>query len=144
MLKSNRLHFANYYLAWLTAIIGMLASLYFSEIKHLIPCELCWYQRILMYPLVIIIGVGLARKQHLQIPYFVLPFSIIGSIVALYHVLLEQSIVPDTTNCDGLVACSQIQLELFEFLTIPMMSLCGFLTITILMILSMKGSKNGR
>lgn len=144
VMKKNQLENAHIYLAWLIAIVGMLSSLYFSQIKHLIPCELCWYQRILMYPLVAIIGVGLSRKQYSEIPYYVLPFSVIGSFVALYHVLLEQSIVPDTASCSGLVACSQIQLELFNFLTIPMMSLLGFLTITILMIMGIKRSRNGR
>ena len=83
-----------FYLAWGQAVIATLGSLYYSEIRHFTPCILCWYQRILMYPLVILIAVGILRKDK-NLPYYVLPLSFGGMIIALYHVLLQKGILPE-------------------------------------------------
>lgn len=132
------------YASWLIAMVGAFSSLYFSEVKRLVPCELCWYQRIFMYPQVFIVAVGLARKRLNEVPYYILPLSIVGTGISFYHVFLEQGFVPDTNSCDGLVACSQIQLELFGFLTIPMLSLAGFASITALMIFAIYQFKTNK
>jgi disulfide bond formation protein DsbB len=74
------------YLAFGTALTAMLGSLYYSEIVGFVPCTLCWYQRILMYPLVLITLVGIV-KQDRSLPDYVLPLSVIGMGFSTYHYL---------------------------------------------------------
>lgn len=122
------------HLAWFIAWASMLGSLFFSEIWHLPPCILCWYQRILMYPLVVIIGVGILTKDIKKLPYYVLPFSIIGIFVAAYHNLLYYSIIPEAiTPCQTGISCTSKFFEWFGFVTIPLLSLLSFVAISILM-----------
>lgn len=78
------------YVAWLVSIIATLGSLYFSEIQSFIPCELCWYQRILVYPLVLILGIATFQNDK-SVKKYVLPISIIGSSISLFH-YLEQKV----------------------------------------------------
>lgn len=83
-IRENGLH-----LSWFVALTATLGSLYFSEILHYIPCKLCWYQRILMYPLVIILGIAAVRKErHMYI--YALPMSIWGAGISLYHYLMQK------------------------------------------------------
>ena len=130
------------YLAWLQAIIALLGSLYYSEIRHLVPCVLCWYQRILMYPLVIIIGVGLARGEIKGLPYYVLPFSILGIGFALFHWLLQMGLLPDViAPCQAGISCTSRYVEYYGFVTIPFMSLIAFSVITTVMLMILKYRK---
>ena len=84
------------YIALMVAWVAMLGSLYFSEVKGYVPCPLCWYQRILMYPLAGLIAFGLLRLDT-NLPYLVLPFSILGMCVSTYHYLLEKTELFDAT-----------------------------------------------
>lgn len=129
------------YIAWVQALVATLGSLYFSEIRHFTPCLLCWYQRILMYPLVIIIAVGILRKDKFLYQY-VLPLSIIGVFVAFYQVLLQESILPErVAPCSLGVSCLTKYVMFFGFITIPVMSLAAFLVITICMYIFKKNNK---
>jgi disulfide bond formation protein DsbB len=119
------------YGAFVVALVATLGSLAFSEILHLPPCVLCWYQRILMYPLVIILGVGILRKDT-KVYMYVLPLSILGLAIALYHSLIQWGIIPDTLSpCTLGVSCTTRQINLLGFITIPFMSLVTFTLITI-------------
>jgi disulfide bond formation protein DsbB len=123
------------YLALLQATVATLGSLYFSEIKHYTPCTLCWYQRILMYPLVIIIFVGIRRKDK-QLASYVLPMSILGGLIALYHNLLQYKILPEAiAPCTLGASCSARYAGYFGFITIPLMSLTAFVVITICVVI---------
>jgi len=123
------------YVAFIQSITATLGSLYFSEIKHFTPCVLCWYQRILMYPLVLIILVGILRKDKLLYQY-VLPLSITGWFVAFYHVLLQKGVLPESVApCTLGASCTIKYTGYFGFLTIPMMSLLAFSVITICMLI---------
>lgn len=123
------------YLAWLQALVATLGSLYFSEIKHFTPCVLCWYQRILMYPLVIIIAVGILRKDK-GLYQYVLPMSVLGLLIAFYHVLLQKGIIPESIGpCQLGASCVTKYTGYFGFLTIPVMSLIAFSVITICMLI---------
>lgn len=135
-----RQRFFYIYGGFLVVLVSVLGSLILSEWLHLIPCELCWYQRMLMFPLLIIFIVGLWKKDH-HLPYFVLPFSILGSLVALYHIALQNNWFNVTRDCGQLISCAAKQLEFLGFITIPVMSLAAFIVITIVMILSLKRSK---
>ena len=129
--------------AWATALMATLGSLYFSEILLFIPCELCWYQRILMYPLVIMLGIA-AVKKDAKIPIYALPFSIIGIIVSSYHYLIQK--VPffaeNSMEC-GVVPCTGQYINWLGFITIPFLAFIGFISITALLIFIKKVSKEG-
>ncbi len=118
-------------LAWLSAIIATLGSLYFSEVRHFIPCTLCWYQRIFMYPLVILLGIAFYRNDR-GIYKYVLPLSIIGMLISGYHTLLQK--LPSLQQfemCTTGVPCSKDYLNWLGFITIPLMAFVAFTIITI-------------
>jgi disulfide bond formation protein DsbB len=125
------------YIALMTAWVAMLGSLYFSEVKGYVPCELCWYQRILMYPLAGVIAVGLlTRDRHL--PKYVLPLSTLGLFVAFYHYLLEKTDLFDSfAVCSAGVSCTTMWINWFGFVTIPFLSLLGFTIITIMSVVAL-------
>ena len=120
------------YLALAVALTALLGSLYYSEIAGFIPCTLCWYQRILMYPLSLIILVGLV-KQDEYLPNYVLPFSILGMGVSTYHYLIELGILEQSASCSVGVPCNVRWVSYFGFITIPLMALTAFIMITIIM-----------
>jgi disulfide bond formation protein DsbB len=117
--------------ALVVAAVATAGSLYFSLGMGLVPCDLCWYQRILMYPLVPFIAVGLWRGDALA-PY-VLPMSVGGFVVATYHNYLQMT--PATGSCTSEVPCSVVQYS-FQGVTIPQMSLTAFGIITALFLLA--------
>jgi len=124
------------YIALLAAWIAMLGSLYFSEVAHYVPCTLCWYQRILMYPLALILAIGLLRRDE-NTPFLVLPFSVLGIGVSTYHVLLEKTDwFSGAATCQVGVPCTVIWINWFGFLTIPFLALIAFLIITVMMIVA--------
>lgn len=119
------------YAAWLLALLSVAGSLFFSEVMDLPPCVLCWYQRIAMYPLVLIIGVGIAVKDASWKKY-ALPLALAGLAIAVYHNLIYYGIIPESlTPCTQGVSCSERQIEWFGFITIPMMGLASFLLISV-------------
>lgn len=130
-------------LAWLAAIFATLGSLYFSEVLHFIPCTLCWFQRIFMYPLVIILGVAFYRNDG-EVYRYVLPLSMIGIVISGYHIALEKiPYLQEFEMCTTGVPCSKDYLNLFGFITIPMMAFTAFTIITVcLIILARKGQEN--
>ncbi|MBP9716432.1 MAG: disulfide bond formation protein B [Candidatus Levybacteria bacterium] len=134
-LKKNLLQFA-----LIISLTSTLGSLYFSEILKLPPCLLCWYQRIFMYPLVVIFAVGIIKKDK-NIPYFALPLSIIGLVIAAYHNLLYYKIIPESLEpCTIGISCTTKQIEWLGFITIPFLSLVSFIAITVIMLLFKKYS----
>ncbi len=121
------------YLAWAIALASLVGSLYFSEVMGIVPCILCWFQRIAMYPLVAIIAVGIIRKDN-NVSAYVLPLSIIGAIVALYQNLLIWGVISENlAPCTLGVSCVTQNLVVLNFITIPLLSLVSFVLITILM-----------
>ena len=124
--------------AWGQALIAVLGSLYFSEIRHFPPCVLCWYQRIFMYPLVLLIPVGIISKDK-NLPKYVLSLSVIGTIIAIYHNLLYYNILPESAApCVAGVSCTTHFFAWFGFVTIPFLSLCAFLVIDVCMVLFLR------
>ncbi len=122
-------------LAWLQAIIATVGSLYFSQVMGLVPCVLCWYQRIAMYPLVIIFTVGILFRDH-RLRFYALPLSLIGLGIAIYHNLLYYGIIPEELQpCTAGASCTAKQIELFGFITIPLMSLVAFSVINLCLLL---------
>lgn len=126
--------------AWIVSIVATLGSLYFSEVKQFIPCELCWYQRIGMYPLVIILGVAMFKKQS-EIIFYVLPITIIGMCIAIYHYSLQMVVKESTSFCQ--IGCAGKYVDWLGFITIPFLSLVAFLLITVFLIINYKINKRG-
>lgn len=113
-------------MAWTQAFVGMVGSLYFSEIVKLPPCTLCWYQRAAMYPLVFIITVGIVRRD-LNYVWYALPIAVVGLAIALFHNLLYYGFISEASfTCQSGVSCTTPQLELFGFVTIPLLSFVAF------------------
>jgi disulfide bond formation protein DsbB len=122
------------YGVWAISTLSVFGSLYFSEIMNLAPCKLCWWQRIFMYPIAVILSVAILKKDKKAFIY-VLPLSIPGSLLAFYHTLLQAGVIKETLiSCtiDGAVSCANKQINWFGFMTIPFMSMVAFLGITAL------------
>ncbi|MEH7414435.1 disulfide oxidoreductase [Neobacillus drentensis] len=118
-------------LSWVAAIIATLGSLYFSEVMHFIPCTLCWYQRIFMYPLTIILGVAFYRNDQ-GIYRYVLPLSIIGMLISGYHTLLQKiPYLQQFEMCTTGVPCSKDYINWLGFITIPILAFIAFTLITV-------------
>lgn len=124
------------YIALLAAWVATSGSLFFSEVLGWTPCLLCWYQRILMYPLSVIIAVGLLRRDT-RLQAYVLPFSLGGAGVSLYHYLLQKTTWLPPPACSIGVPCNVDYINWFGFVTIPFLALTAFLIITLTMVVSM-------
>lgn len=128
-------------LMWIVAIVATCGSLYFSEIKGFQPCKWCWYQRILMYPMVIIMGIATFKKDF-NILTYIKPIALLGFLLGMIH-YLEQKVglitLINGKGCTSLVPCSGEYLDYFGFITIPFMSLTAFALIFLLSMV--KGQK---
>jgi disulfide bond formation protein DsbB len=128
---------ATLYIALAVALTATLGSLYFSEVRHYLPCNLCWYQRILMYPLVIVLAVGLLRQDS-NLPYYVLPLSLFGQGIATYHYLLEKTnIFSAPTACQAGIPCTTPWINWMGFITIPFLAMTAFFLITVMCLIAM-------
>ena len=125
-------------LALIQATLATIGSLVFSEILKFPPCILCWYQRIFMYPLVIILAVGIWKKDK-NVHLYALPLSIAGLIISIYHNLLYYNIIPENSvPCTLGISCTTKFVEWFGFITIPFLSMTAFITTTTLILLHVK------
>ena len=134
------------YLIFLISFVSVFGSLYFQFILNLPPCNLCYVQRYFMYPLLPISMLLILFKKKINSLYFLI-LSIPGLLVGLYHVYIQSVGVPNTLSfvpCDEHIPCELIDLKLFGFLTIPMMSMLAFVFITVLVLLSFYLSKKDR
>ena len=132
------------YLAWLFATFGILISLYYSEIRHIEPCHLCWYQRICLYPLFIILGIATYRGFVGIVPY-VLPQVIIGLLFSLYQIAIQQ--IPGWNPidmCGGGPSCAKKILIGLGPVTLPMLAALGFLLIALCLIAVWRSSRPNR
>jgi len=120
------------FLSWAIALIATLGSLYFSEVMKFPPCEYCWYQRILMYPLVIILAIAVIKKNN-QIYMYVLPFSILGIGISFFHYLKQKlPYFQSAGDTCGLIPCTTQYINWLGFITIPFLALTAFILITLL------------
>lgn len=129
-------------LAFIITLIATLGSLFFSEVMHFIPCSLCWYQRIFMYPLLIIFLANLLYPDDKVFKY-AMPLVVIGFLISLYHNLLMYKIIPeDISPCVQGVPCSVAYINWFGFITIPLLSLIAFTAILVLILFKKGTIKN--
>lgn len=114
------------YPAWLIALLATVGSLFFSEVMQFPPCVLCWYQRIAIYPLVLIIGTGIILRDQ-RMKYYALPVCLSGLLIAIYHNLLYYGVIPESAApCTEGASCTETHIEWLGFITIPLLSLAAF------------------
>lgn len=127
--------------AWATSVLAMFGSLYFSEIRQYEPCVLCWYQRILMYPLVLILGIAMIKKDYKAV-YYSMWMSGIGALISIYHYSLQKiSFMADTAPACGRVPCTGQYINWLGFITIPFLALTAFTIIFVCSLLIWKKLK---
>ena len=119
--------------AWLVSLTAMSGSLFFSAGAGFITCHLCWYQRIAMYPLVFVLGVG-ALKRDPDVWRFALPLPFIGFVISAYHVALQFQPAIELVACDEGAPCSARYVAVFGFVSIPVMAGAAFLLIAALLL----------
>ncbi|MCJ7781315.1 MAG: disulfide bond formation protein B, partial [Acidimicrobiia bacterium] len=110
-----------------------------SDIVHLVPCTYCWYQRIAMYPLVVIFGIAALRKDH-GVRIYATALATIGAAIALYHRIVQAFPDLNGSACSSGVPCTAAYFTLFGFVTIPYMALSGFLLILALLYIDRSNS----
>lgn len=108
-------------LGFLTALVAVVGSLFYSNGVGFEPCYLCWWQRIAIYPLLPILAVALFKKDRGVFRY-VLPLSIIGVVLSIYHSYVQWGGSP-LIPCDATASCSKLYVYAFGYITIPTMSL---------------------
>ena len=122
------------FLCFLVASSATLGSLFFSEVMDFIPCSMCWYQRIFMYPLIVIFLINLLYPDDKVFKYS-FPIVVVGLLFAIYHNLLMFGIIPESAvPCANGVPCSTEYINWLGFITIPFLSLISYLTIFALLI----------
>ena len=120
--------------AWLLAAVATLGALFMSEVMALAPCVLCWYQRICMFPLVLVLALGLFPFDARVVRY-ALPLAVIGALIALLHLLLMAGIVPEAAvPCRQGIPCKTAQITWLGFITIPLLSAVAFSGIAALLV----------
>ncbi|MFI5047818.1 MAG: disulfide bond formation protein B [Acidimicrobiia bacterium] len=122
--------------AWIVAFVTTVGSLYYSEHLGFVPCELCWYQRILMYPLTIVLGVGWLRRDT-RSWMTAAPFVALGAPLSLYHWLVER--VPsfaESSSCSIVAPCTAPYFERWGFVTLAWMCLSSFLLVGVLLVVT--------
>lgn len=113
------------WLAWLVALVTTLGSLYFSEVAHFTPCKLCWYQRIAMYPLAILLLIAALRRDH-KVAWYVVPLAGAGALFAIYHTQLQAFPHQHSSFCSLTEPCTIRYVWEFGFVSLPFMALSAF------------------
>ena len=123
------------FLGWLLVSVSTTISLFFSSVLEYEPCVLCWYQRICLFPMVFILAAGLFPTFDKSVIKYALPLSIAGGLTAFYHTLLYAGIIPENIQpCSKGVSCTEKYIELFGFVSIPMLSFLAFSTLVALLL----------
>jgi len=129
---------------WVVSLTATMGSLFFSEIRGYEPCELCWIQRIFMYPLVLILGIAYVQKNA-RIAVTTAIFSVVGGAISLYHYGLQKvSFLSENAPACGRVSCTGEYINILGFITIPFLALTAFVLIAIssfMLLKDLKGEK---
>jgi disulfide bond formation protein DsbB len=113
--------------AFVVAAIATGGSLFFSEVAHFVPCELCWFQRICMYPLSIVTLLAAVRGDF-RIARYLLPLPVVGACISVYHLLVENGVVEQAKACLASApgGCATKWIDEFGWITIPTLALTAF------------------
>ena len=117
--------------AWLVSIVATSGSLYYSQVRHFTPCELCWYQRIFMYPLVLILGIATYYNDP-RVRRYALPMALVGGSISTLHYAEQKIPGFHPTACAATpVPCNVSFVNYYGFITIALMALTAFVLIAI-------------
>ncbi|MGH8915587.1 MAG: disulfide bond formation protein B [Acidimicrobiia bacterium] len=120
------------WLAWIVALACTAGSLVYSDVIHFPPCRLCWFQRIAMYPMAIVLLVGAIRREA-AVKYYALPLALGGLAVSIYHNVIQFFPSLEGTSCDPANPCSRRFVDMLGFMDIPFMAGAGFILIAVLL-----------
>lgn len=121
--------------AWLLAVAATLAALFIGEVMGKTPCVLCWFQRIFMFPLAVMLTIACYRADF-SVWLYALPLAVIGWVIALYHCLLFVGVIPeDLKPCSAGTSCSGADMLIFGSVPLPLLSLAAFTAIALLLVL---------
>ena len=120
------------WLAWVVATVATVGSLYFSEVADYVPCRLCWFQRIAMYPLAGILLIAAVRRDR-QVKWYALPLAVAGLGVSSYHYLIEWKPALGDGACSVGPSCTDVWFREFGFVTLAFMAWAGFAVILALL-----------
>jgi disulfide bond formation protein DsbB len=135
-LTGNESAWTPIFVAWLVASAATLGALFFGEVMRLPTCVLCWYQRIFMFPLVLILPIGMFPLDRRVVRY-ALPLAVLGWLIAIFHLLLTAGVIPEgIAPCVQGIPCSEKVIEWFGFVTIPLLSAVAFSAIIALLLLT--------
>jgi len=138
--RSNSMGLTFVFSAFVISLVSTLGSLFFSEIMNFIPCSLCWYQRIFMYPLVFLFSINLLFPDE-KIFKYSFPLAFVGWIISVYHNLLMFKIIPEKLSpCIQGVPCSVDYINWLGFITIPLLSFFAY-TIVLILLIALKRGK---
>ena len=130
------------YELWAGFVVAAIAtggSLFFSQIAGYPPCEMCWFQRICMYPLSLLLLL-IAWRGDYRAARYLLPFPVVGAGVSIYHLLIENHVVAEPTACQvGGAGCAAKWINEFGYMTIPTLALTGFLLLIGFLVLAASG-----
>lgn len=133
--KAAKTNWTLLFMGWLLVSVSTTISLFFSSVLEYEPCVLCWYQRICLFPMVFILAAGLFPTFDKSVIKYALPLSIAGGLTAFYHTLLYAGIIPESVQpCSKGVSCTEKYIELFGFISIPMLSFLAFSTLVALLV----------
>ncbi len=120
------------WLAWAVALVATIGSLVYSEVIGFEPCRLCWFQRIAMYPMAVVLLVGAIRREF-QVKYYALPLALIGLVISIYHYTIQTFPSLEAGGSCGAVPCTAKYVDIFGFVSIPFMAGAGFIVIAVLL-----------
>jgi disulfide bond formation protein DsbB len=137
----NRRYLYLMFAAWLIATVATAGSLFMSEVMERTPCVLCWYQRIAMFPLVVILAAGMLPPDT-NCTRYALPLAVTGGLIALYHCIIYLGVIPESLQpCTQGISCKDADIHLVGFVTIPQLSLLAFILLTALLLAARKVEK---
>jgi disulfide bond formation protein DsbB len=121
------------YELWAAFVVAALAtggSLFFSEIAGFVPCDLCWFQRVCMYPLSLLTLLAAVHGDH-RVARYLLPIPVVGACISVYHLLIENNVLSEPSSCRiGGAGCAVKWIDELGYVTIPTLALTGFLLLT--------------
>lgn len=128
--------------AWLVALVASVGSLIYSEVIGFEPCRLCWFQRIAMYPLAVVLLVGAVRRD-LAVKLYALPLALGGLAISIWHYMIQTFPgLEGSGSCDPSVPCSAKYVDVFGFISIPFMAGAGFTLIAVLLVFYLRAPKS--
>ena len=130
------------WIAWGFALVATAGSLFFSEVSQFIPCRLCWFQRIGMYPLAAILLIAAVRRDTRGGALYGLPLAAFGAVVSIYHIYIEHHPEAETASCKIGAPCATKWIDKLGYITIPTLALTAFVAIIVLLSAALSRSRS--